>query len=62
MRTAPTCSAFRATALRYVRFDLSECPQPEILPFPACAIGEVAFAEVRAPFPSRRRPPFSALA
>ena len=39
---------FSATALRYVRFDLSECPQPDILPFPACAIGEVAFAEAAA--------------
>jgi hypothetical protein len=34
---------FRATSARYVRFDMSECPQPVPGDFPACAIGEVAF-------------------
>lgn len=34
---------FSATNLRYVRFDMSRCPQPNPGGFPACAIGEVAF-------------------
>jgi hypothetical protein len=38
--------SFTATDARFIRFDMSECPQPDqgagIL-FPACAIGEVAF-------------------
>jgi hypothetical protein len=32
------------TNLRYVRFDMSDCPQPNPGTFQACAIGEVAFA------------------
>ena len=39
--------AFAATQVRYVRFEMSDCPQPlrdESAPFPACAIGEVAFS------------------
>jgi hypothetical protein len=35
---------FPATALRYMRFDMSGCPQPIVGSFPACAIGEVAMA------------------
>ena len=35
----PEVFGFSAAVLRYVRFDLLECP------FPACSIGEVAFAE-----------------
>lgn len=35
---------FPATALRYMRFDMSNCPQPNAASFSACAIGEVAMA------------------
>lgn len=35
----PEVFGFSATVLRYLRFDLLECPSP------ACSIGEVAFAE-----------------
>ncbi len=39
--------SFAATSARYVKFDMRECPQPlrsgGATPFPACAIGEVAF-------------------
>jgi len=38
---------FGDTALRFIRFDMSECPQQPAL-FEGCAIGEVAFAEVAA--------------
>jgi hypothetical protein len=34
--------------LRYVRFDMSDCPQPGIAGFPSCAIGEVAFGTAAA--------------
>jgi hypothetical protein len=34
---------FSATDLRYIRFDMSNCPQPDGTGYPACAIGEVAF-------------------
>jgi len=36
---------FGATALRYVRMDMSNCPQPNPAGFQACAIGEVAFRD-----------------
>lgn len=39
---------FTATDLRYVRFDMSDCPQPNPGSFSACAIGEVAFNQVTA--------------
>ena len=32
-----------ATDLRYVRLDMSSCPQPNDGGFKACSIGEVAF-------------------
>jgi hypothetical protein len=35
---------FNATNFRFVRFDMSECPQPDPGSFPSCAIGEVAFS------------------
>ncbi|MFZ5511217.1 MAG: PEP-CTERM sorting domain-containing protein [Pseudomonadota bacterium] len=35
--------SFAATNAQYVRFDMSQCPQPIVGSFPACAIGEVAF-------------------
>ena len=39
--------SFDATDARFIRFDMSECPQPDPgpsgLPFVACAIAEVAF-------------------
>ncbi|HEY3114180.1 MAG TPA: PEP-CTERM sorting domain-containing protein [Gemmatimonadaceae bacterium] len=34
---------FSSTNLRYIRFDMSECPQQPDAGFPSCAIGEVAF-------------------
>ncbi|MEW5889421.1 MAG: discoidin domain-containing protein [Pseudomonadota bacterium] len=34
---------FAATNAQYVRFDMSQCPQPIVGSFQACAIGEVAF-------------------
>jgi len=34
-----------SAVLRYIRFDMSECPQPGPDAAPACSIGEVAFAE-----------------
>jgi len=36
--------SFAATNAQYVRFEMSRCPQPNPGSFPACAIGEVAFA------------------
>lgn len=46
--------SFAATSVRYIRFDMSNCPQPlrnETAPFPSCAIGEVAFREATVPEP-----------
>jgi hypothetical protein len=49
---------FSTTNARFIRFDMSECPQPPNPPgtfaFPACAIGEVAFdvVERRVPAPT----------
>jgi hypothetical protein len=40
-----------ATA-RYVRFDMSRCPQSNPGTFPACAIGEVAFRSADVPEPA----------
>jgi len=40
-----------ATA-RYVRFDMSRCPQSDPGTFPACAIGEVAFRSADVPEPA----------
>jgi hypothetical protein len=37
-----------AVDLRYVRFDMSNCPQPGVGTFHACAIGEVAFGTAAA--------------
>ena len=39
---------FDARSVRYVRFDMSECPQPSSTgeQFASCAIGEVAFGTV----------------
>jgi hypothetical protein len=36
--------AWGPTDMRYIRFDMSDCPQPNPGNFKACAIGEVAFA------------------
>ncbi len=36
--------SWAGTNLQYVRFDMSDCPQPNPGAFAACAIGEVAFA------------------
>jgi hypothetical protein len=41
--------AFTPTSARYVRFDMSECPQPDPAGFPGCAIGEVAFDKASVP-------------
>lgn len=46
--------SFAATSVRYVRFDMSNCPQPLRVenggvPFPSCAIGEVAFSAAPEP-------------
>jgi len=35
--------AFATQSVRYVRFDMSRCPQPEPGTYDSCAIGEVAF-------------------
>ncbi len=35
--------SFTASSLRYVRFEMSRCPQAIVGSFAACAIGEVAF-------------------
>lgn len=35
--------SFAATSLRYLRFDMSGCPQPNPGSYQSCAIGEVAF-------------------
>lgn len=38
--------SFTATAFRYIRLDMSSCPQPKPGNYVACAIGEVALNEV----------------
>ncbi len=40
--------SFTSTDLRYVRMDMSRCPQPVVGSYNACAIGEVAFNQVAA--------------
>ncbi len=40
--------SFASTDLRYVRMDMSRCPQPVAGIYNACAIGEVAFNQVAA--------------
>jgi hypothetical protein len=40
--------SFTSTDLRYVRMDMSRCPQPIIGTYNSCAIGEVAFNQVAA--------------
>jgi hypothetical protein len=35
--------SFPTTAAQFVRFDMSNCPQPNPADIPACSIGEVAF-------------------
>lgn len=35
--------SFASTSARYIRFDMSACPQPIVGSYNACAIGEVAF-------------------
>jgi hypothetical protein len=42
---------FAAAQVRYIRFDMSACPQPDISFVPACGVGEVAFAAVPAAVP-----------
>ncbi len=44
--------SFGAVTARYVRFDMSGCPQPNTGSFAACAIGEVAFEVASVPEPS----------
>jgi hypothetical protein len=43
--------AFAPTSTRYVRFDMSRCPQPDPGSYPSCAIGEVAFDKASVPDP-----------
>jgi hypothetical protein len=43
---------FSASALRYVRLDMSRCPQELPGSYPACAIGEVAFRSAAVPEPA----------
>lgn len=51
-------------SVRYVRFAMSDCPQPDPASHPGCGMGEVAFAEgtaddpgaVAAPEPASARP------
>jgi hypothetical protein len=43
--------SFAATSARYIRFDMSRCPQPNAEAFASCAIGEVAFAVGEAAIP-----------
>jgi hypothetical protein len=47
----PDVFGFDVADVRYIRFDMSECPQLEISAFPACGIGEVAFAGVEEAVP-----------
>jgi F5/8 type C domain/PEP-CTERM motif len=42
--------SFGSVNARYIRFDMSDCPQPDN-DFPSCAIGEVAFRTAAAPEP-----------
>lgn len=45
--------SFGRVNAQYVRFDMSECPQPDPAGYPSCAIGEVAFrAALQVPEPS----------
>lgn len=48
----PEVFSFAATQLRYVRFDMSRCPQAPDAGFEACAIGEVAFRSAEVPEPA----------
>lgn len=41
-----------ATNLQFVRFDMSQCPQPNVGASFACAIGEVAFRQATVPEPA----------
>ena len=43
--------AFAAVSARYLRMEMSQCPQPDPADFPACAIGEVAFRAAVASVP-----------
>lgn len=43
-------------AIQYLRFDMSNCPQPDSLTYPACAIGEVAFRTSDAAVPGVPEP------
>ncbi len=43
--------AFAATTLQYVRFEMSNCPQPNPGTFQGCAIGEVAFRSAQQAVP-----------
>ena len=42
---------FSAVTTRYMRLDMSRCPQPNVGSFQACAIGEVAFRGAEVPEP-----------
>ena len=41
--------SFASVNTRYIRFDMSDCPQPNPGSFPSCAIGEVAFRKANGP-------------
>lgn len=43
--------SFSSVNTRYIRFDMSDCPQPNPGSFTACAIGEVAFRKANATVP-----------
>jgi hypothetical protein len=44
--------SFASVNTRYIRFDMSDCPQPNPASFPSCAIGEVAFRKANVPEPA----------
>ena len=44
--------SFASVNTRYIRFDMSDCPQPDPGSFSACAIGEVAFRKATVPEPA----------
>jgi hypothetical protein len=44
--------SFASVNTRYIRFDMSDCPQPNPAGFPSCAIGEVAFRKANVPEPA----------
>jgi hypothetical protein len=44
--------SFSTVAARYIKFDISQSPQPNPGSFPSAAIGEVAFRQVQVPEPA----------